>query len=77
MEWLQNEGENIDYYSGFREEVGLCPKYNGVMLSIHPEPFRYEKQNIGSISDFPDHATFREMGVNTGLVGQAWGVSSL
>ena len=25
------------------------------------------------IRDFPDHATFREKSVTTGLVGQAWG----
>ena len=27
------------------------------------------------IREFPDHATFREKGVNTGLVRQTWGVS--
>ena len=29
------------------------------------------------IMDFPDHATFREKSVTTGLVGQAWGFPSL
>ena len=27
----------------------------------------------GIIGDFPDHATFRKTGVNTGLVRQTWG----
>ena len=34
-----------------------------------------KEPNCG-ISDFPDNATFREMGVNTGLVGQTWGGGS-
>ena len=29
------------------------------------------------IRDFPDHATFMERSVTTGLVGQAWGILSL
>ena len=30
-------------------------------------------QYHSTIRDFPDHTTFREKSVATGLVGQAWG----
>ena len=42
-------------------------------IPLHEDASSYFGVGLRAIRDCPDHATFREKRVTTGLVGQAWG----
>ena len=55
-----------------REHVDSLEGEGGSNVEVTPTKDRWSARQIG---DFADHATFRENGANTDLVGQTWWLS--